>query len=257
MSVLDRVRVVMVNTSDSGNIGAAARAMKTMGLSQLVLVSPDEFPTAKATARASGAADVLHRAQVVETLDQAVADCHIVFGTSARMRTIPWPLMTPREMTSLVQSEAEDAQIAIVFGREDAGLTNDELRRCHYHICIPANEQYPVLNVGAAVQIICYELRMAALSQTQQPEVATAPGITLRFDEWDEPPVSAEDMERFLKHFEETLLDLGFYDPANPKQLLTRARRLFMRTRMDRLEMNLMRGVLSTMQKRLQEKSKE
>ncbi len=254
MELLNRIRIVMINTSDSGNIGAAARAMKTMGLSDLVLVAPKEFPTAKATARASGAADLLHKAKVVETLGEAIADCQMVFGTSARMRTIPWPLMSPREATQLVLNEPEGADIAIVFGREDAGLNNEELRRCHYHICIPGNEAYSVLNVAAAVQVISYEMRMAALSQEQAPEQGASsdkPVMPLQIADWDEPLVSAEDMERFMKHFEETLLDIGFFDPNNPKQLMTRARRLFMRTRMDRLEMNLMRGVLSTVQKRI------
>ena len=257
MELLDRIRIVMINTSDSGNIGAAARAMKTMGVSDLCLVAPVEFPTAKATARASGAADVLHSATVVETLDEAIGDCQMVIGTSARMRTIPWPLVTPREATELVKNEPEGADIAIVFGREDAGLTNEELRRCHYHVCIPGNETYSVLNVASAIQVICYEMRMAALEQEaaqQAPQQEAKPVMPMEFTDWDEPLVSAEDMERFMKHFEETLLDIGFFDPNNPKQLMTRARRLFMRTRMDRLEMNLMRGVLSTMQKRVKER---
>lgn len=247
MPSLDRLRIVMINTSDSGNIGAGARAMKTMGLSQLVLVQPDEFPTAKATARASGAADLLHRARVVSSLDEAIGDCQLVLGTSARLRTIPWPLLDPRQAAARVMSEPAGADIAILFGREDSGLTNEELRRCHFHICIPANEGYPVLNVAAAIQVICYELRMAVLAQ--QGGTADPGGM----QDWDEPLVSAEDMERFLKHFEETLLDIDFFDPTNPKQLLTRARRLFLRTRMDRLEMNLLRGVLSTVQKRLRQ----
>ncbi|MVF14553.1 RNA methyltransferase [Ketobacter sp. MCCC 1A13808] len=252
MESLNRLRIVMINTSDSGNIGAAARAMKTMGVSDLCLVAPKEYPTAKATARATGAADLLHRATVVDTLEQAIGDCQLVFGTSARMRTIPWPLMTPREAAQVVMNEPQGADIAIVFGREDAGLTNEELRRCHYHISIPGNEAYSVLNIAAAVQVICYEMRMNALaSKESEQEGAAAPMMPLEFREWDEPLVTSEDMERFMKHFEETLLDIGFYDPNNPKQLITRARRLFMRTRMDRLEMNLMRGVLSTVQKRV------
>jgi len=254
MEILNRIRIVMINTSDSGNIGAAARAMKTMGLSDLVLVEPKEFPTAKATARASGAADLLHQARVVSSLDEAIADCQMVFGTSARMRTIPWPLMTPREATQLVANEPDGASIAIVFGREDAGLNNEELRRCNYHICIPGNEAYSVLNVAAAIQVICYEMRMMALEQQQAQQagrVSDKPVMPLQITDWDEPLVAAEDMERFIKHFEETLLDIGFFDPNNPKQLMTRARRLFMRTRMDRLEMNLMRGILSTVQKRI------
>ncbi|HAG96781.1 MAG: tRNA (cytosine(32)/uridine(32)-2'-O)-methyltransferase TrmJ [Pseudomonadales bacterium] len=254
MELLNRIRIVMINTSDSGNIGAAARAMKTMGVTDLVLVAPREFPTAKATARATGAADLLYKAKVVDTLDEAIADCQMVFGTSARMRTIPWPLMSPREASELVLNEPEGASIAIVFGREDAGLNNEELRRCHYHICIPGNQEYSVLNVAAAVQVICYEMRMGVLARhqgQQQGDPPSKPSMPLQFADWDEPLVSAQDMERFMTHFEETLLDIGFFDPSNPKQLMTRARRLFMRTRMDRLEMNLMRGVLSTVQKRI------
>lgn len=250
MQLLDRLRIVMINTSDSGNIGAAARAMKTMGLRQLVLVQPDEFPTAKATARASAAADLLHNARVVQTLDEAIGDCQLVFGTSARLRTIPWPLIDPRQGASRVMNEPKGADIAILFGREDAGLTNEELRRCHFHICIPANEEYPVLNIGAAIQVICYEMRMAALERQASPVAPDQSGM----QQWDEPLVSSEDMERFLRHFEETLLDINFFDPNNPKQLVTRVRRLFLRTRMDRLEMNLLRGVLSTVQKRVKER---
>lgn len=251
MQLLDRLRIVMINTSDSGNIGAAARAMKTMGLRQLVLVQPVEFPTAKATARASAAADLLHRARVVQTLDEAIGDCQLVLGTSARMRTIPWPLIDPRQGAAHVMNEPEGADIAILFGREDAGLTNEELRRCHLHICIPGNEEYSVLNIGSAIQVICYEMRMAVLAQQANPAATDLTGM----QQWDEPLVSSEDMERFLKHFEETLLDIDFFDPNNPKQLMTRLRRLFLRTRMDRLEMNLLRGVLATVQKRVKERS--
>lgn len=252
MLSLDRLRIVMINTSDSGNIGAAARAMKTMGISQLVLLQPKEFPTAKATARAAGAGDLLFNAKVVETLDEAIGDCQLVLGTSARMRTIPWPLINPREAAARVMNEPEGADIAILFGREDSGLNNEELRRCHLHICIPGNEAYPVLNIGAAIQVICYEMRMAALEQAGAVEVTSNPD-GLR--DWDQPLVSSEDTERLLKHFEEVLLDIGFFDPSNPKQLLTRLRRFFLRTRMDKLEMNLLRGVLSTVQKRIRRDS--
>lgn len=252
MQALDRLRIVMINTSDSGNIGAAARAMKTMGVSQLVLVQPKEFPTAKATARASGAADLLFDAKVVDTLDDAIGDCQLVFGTSARMRTIPWPLINPREAAQRVMNEPEGADIAILFGREDSGLTNEELRRCHLHITIPGNDAYSVLNIAAAIQVICYEMRMTALERAAAPEAALNPdGVR----DWDQPLVSSEDAERFLQHFEQVLLDIDFFDPSNPKQMLTRLRRFFLRNRMDRLEMNLLRGVLSTVQKRLQQRS--
>ena len=149
-------------------------------------------------------------------------------------------------------NEPEGADIAILFGREDSGLTNEELRRCHLHITIPGNDAYSVLNIAAAIQVICYEMRMTALERAAAPEAELNPdGVR----DWDQPLVSSEDMERFLQHFEQVLLDIDFFDPSNPKQMLTRLRRFFMRNRMDRLEMNLLRGVLSTVQKRLQHRS--
>jgi len=247
MAQLDNVRIVMINTSDSGNIGAAARAMKTMGLKHLYLVDPKEYPTAKASARASGAADVLHGAIVKQTLAEAIEGCGLVWGTSARLRTIPWPVVNPRQAAEQIAQERDDSQIAIVFGREDAGLTNDELHKCHYHISIPSNAEYGVLNVASAVQLICYELRMRLIEQ-KTVEVDNALQMPLSITEWDVPLVGMDDMDRFFEHFEETMQEIGFYDPENPRQLMTRARRLFSRTRLDRLEMNLMRGFLSKIQ---------
>lgn len=244
----DNIRIVMINTSDSGNIGAAARAMKTMGFSQLYLVEPKEYPSGKATARASGAADVLHHAKVTQTMEEALEGCQLVVGTSARMRSIPWPVMTPRQFAGMVANERDDSQVAIVFGREDSGLSNEELRRCHYHVSIPGNPEYCVLNVAAAVQLICYDLRMELVESQTEDAATEKPEMILSRTEWDAPLVSAEDMERFFQHLEETLLDIRFYDPNNPRQILTRIRRLFSRTRLDQLEMNLMRGVLARVQ---------
>lgn len=163
---LQHVRIVMVNTTLPANIGAAARALKTMGLSRLVLVAPKTFPSPDATALAAGAGDVLEQVVVVETLEQAIADCELVFGTSARSRTIPWPLLDARPATELAMQHIRQhhSQIAIVFGREDRGLTNDELAMANYHLTIPVNPEYGVLNVAAAIQLICYELRMEALA---------------------------------------------------------------------------------------------
>lgn len=243
------IRIVMINTSDSGNIGAAARALKTMGFSRLYLVEPKDYPSGKATARASGAADVLHHAVVTQTLDEALQGCQLVVGTSARMRSIPWPVMTPREFANMLGGERDDTEVAIVFGREDSGLTNDELRRCHYHVSIPGNPEYSVLNVAAAVQVIAYELRMKLVEQPEPAEDSQdTPSMVISRTEWDAPLVSTEDMERFFQHLEQTLLDIRFYDPNNPRQILTRIRRLFSRTRLDRLEMNLMRGILARVQ---------
>ncbi|OUS24862.1 hypothetical protein A9Q99_23295 [Gammaproteobacteria bacterium 45_16_T64] len=254
MISLDNIRIVMINTSDSGNIGAAARALKTMGLSRLYLVDPVEYPTGKATARASGAADVLHNAAVVETLDEAIEGCSLVWGASARMRSIPWPVMTPRQAAEQVANEPDESQVAIVFGRENSGMTNDELRKCHYHVCIPANEEYGVLNVASAIQLICYEMRVRLFEpqpavQGVDLEAEKALEMPLSVTKWDTPLVSVQDMERFFLHFEQTLLDIDFFDPNTPRQLMTRARRLFSRTRLDRLEMNLMRGFFSKVQK--------
>ncbi|MCG8671925.1 MAG: TrmJ/YjtD family RNA methyltransferase, partial [Pseudomonadales bacterium] len=211
----DKIRIVMINTSDSGNIGAAARALKTMGFSRLYLVEPNDYPSGKATARASGAADVLHQAVITKTMDEALEGCQLVVGTSARMRSIPWPVMTPREFTKLLAKERDDSEVAIVFGREDSGLSNDELRRCQYHVSIPGNPEYSVLNVASAVQLICYELRMCLVESESDadtsPESENVPSMSVSTTEWDAPISTSEDMERFFLHLEQTLLDIRFY----------------------------------------------
>lgn len=160
------IRIVLVNTSHPGNIGGVARAMKNMKFSQLHLVAPKKFPHVEADSRASGATDILENAVVHETLEQAIADCHFVVGTSARGRHIPWPVVDPRELSSIVQG-AGDKKIAVVFGREDRGLTNEELHLCHHHVHIPSNPDFSSLNLAAAVQVITYELRMADLYAEQ------------------------------------------------------------------------------------------
>lgn len=251
MNSLDQIRIVMINTSDSGNLGSAARAMKTMGFKDLCLVAPLDPPTtSKAVARASGAADVLHHARVVETLDEALADCTLVVGASARMRTIPWPLIMPPVFAELVSKEPTESRVALLFGREDNGLSNDELRRCHYHVTIPGNEDYCVLNIAQAIQVLCYQLRQTLV---ELPRAGVAPvdngGFGLR--EWDSPAANDEEMERFFQHFEQTLVELDFLDPNNPRQLPARIRRLFNRIRLDRMEVNVLRGFLTAVQKRL------
>lgn len=245
--MLANVRIVLVNTSLPANIGAAARAMKTMGITDLRLVEPKVFPSAEATSLASGASDVLASAQVVATLEEAVADCSLVLGTSARSRTIPWPLMDARQAGEAVRIESEAQKVAIVFGREDRGLTNEELQRCHYHVCIPSDEEYGVLNVAAAVQVLGYEVRMAHLLAAEQP-VPEEQRMPVQFLRWDEEVVPHGDMERFYAHFEQMLLDTGFLAPDNPRQLMARARRLFGRVRLDRIEYNMWRGVFTRLQ---------
>lgn len=252
LAELQQIRIVMVNTTLPANIGAAARAMKTMGLSQLVLVDPKAFPHGDATALASGAADVLQQAQVVETLEQAIGDCQLVFGTSARSRTIPWPLLEARPATALAhQAATQQQQIAIVFGREDRGLTNEELALCNYHLTIPVNPEYGVLNVSAAIQVICYELRMHALLAQTPVTTDTAHDDQMPITHhtvWDEPLVDQAQMQQFYTHFEQTLADIDFLDPDNPRLLPLRIRRLFGRIRLDRMEYNLLRGMLGRIQ---------
>lgn len=237
---LDRIRLVMVNTTHPGNIGAAARAIKNMGLSKLVLVEPKEFPSPKAVWRAAGATDVLENVQVVSTLDEAIEDCGLVIGTSARERRIPWPLLTPRECADKVWAETEHHDIAILFGREDRGLTNEELHKCHFHLHIPANPDYSALNISAALQVIAYEIRVSYLQAKE--------GKALHFDDWDLPPARTQDVEMYFEHLEQTLEKLGFYDPENPRQTITRLRRLFNRIRMDKMELSIMRGMLTSIE---------
>lgn len=251
--MLENVRIVMVNTSHAGNIGAAARAMKTMGLSDLVLVAPAEFPSATATALASGASDLLARARVVPTLEDALADCSLVIGTSARLRTIPWPLMTARECGEVARIESEKQRVAIVFGREARGLTNEELRLCTYHVSIPANAEYGVLNVAAAIQVIAYEIRQAHLVEPVEPP-ADEPMMPISYVRWDEALVKHDEMELFYAHFERVLIEVGFLAEDNPRQLMTRARRMFNRVRLDRLEYNMLRGFLTSVQQKLKQR---
>jgi tRNA (cytidine32/uridine32-2'-O)-methyltransferase len=234
--MLDRIRIVLVNTSHPGNIGSAARAMKTMGLSELYLVSPKLFPDRKADELATGATDVLKRAVVVESFEAAIADCQMVVGTSARMRTVPWPLLPPREMAEKLRQEPAHAKIALVFGREQSGLTNEELQCCHLHVQIPADPEFSSLNIAAAVQVIAYELRLASLAA--QPVEET----------WDYRLANMDEMERLFTHLEEVFIEIDFLKPSAPRKLMTRMRRLFLRARPDVMEMNMLRGMLTAIQ---------
>lgn len=234
--MLDRIRIVLINTSHPGNIGSAARAMKTMGLSDLYLVSPLHFPHPKATELATGASDILDKAVKVATLDEAISDCHLVIGTSARSRTIPWPLSAPREMADKIRQEAPDSQTAILFGCETSGLSNEELQRCHAHIQIPTDPSYSSLNLAAAVQVIAYEMRLASLSQQATVE------------EWDYRSATVDEMEKFFNHLQDVLIQIEFLKPEAPRKLMTRMRRLFLRARPDVMEMNMLRGMLTAVE---------
>lgn len=231
------VRIVMVHTSHPGNIGAAARAMKNMCLSDLVLVSPQGFPSAEATSRASGADDVLAAARVVGTLAEAVSDCRVVIGASARLRSVAWPLVDPRECAQMAAAEARKGPVSIVFGRESSGLSNEELDLCTHLVHIPTNPGYSSLNVAMAVQVISYELMQAR-------------GRELPTEREDTRVASNAEMEGFFSHLEQALDEIGFTDERRAEKLLRRLRRLFHRAEPDSEEVNILRGILSAAQGR-------
>lgn len=233
---LQQVRIVLVETTHPGNIGAAARAMKTMGLSDLRLVQPRHFPNAEAEARASGAEDVLASAQVFATLEDAVSDCARVVGTSARTRKLAWPELDPRSCGTTLMEVAAEAPVALVFGRERTGLTNAELDRCTEVVIIPANPDYSSLNLGAAVQVLSYELRMAALA-------SVAPAIRAP----ESPAATHDELERFYRHLESVLAASEFLDKRSPEQLMRRVRRLYGRAGLDRNEVQILRGMLTAL----------
>ena len=237
-----KIRIVLVNPPHPGNIGGAARAMKNMGLAELYLVEPREYPAPRAVWRAAGARDVLANAKIVVSVDEAIKDCGLVIGTSARERRIPWPLINPRECGDKIWKEAKSHQVALLFGREDRGLTNSELQKCHYHVHIPSNPDYSSLNLATAVQVLSYEIRMASLTRKN--------GKLPEMNEGGQPLATADELELFHDHLASTMADLKFYDPDNPKQLLTRMRRLFNRTRMDKMEVSMLRGLLSAAQRK-------
>ncbi|HLV76321.1 MAG TPA: tRNA (cytosine(32)/uridine(32)-2'-O)-methyltransferase TrmJ [Marinobacter sp.] len=247
----DQVRIVLVETSHSGNIGAVARAMKNMGLGNLWLVNPASFPDEASYARSAGASDVLDRATVVGSLDEALGDCTLVMGTSARGRKVPWPVMAPPQAADIALQQTRQGQVALVFGRENHGLSNDELQRCHYHIHIPSNPDYSSLNLAMAVQVVCYELRMQYLRglEADQSSPYLEPMVQPGDEGWDAPPATVRDVEGFFGHLEQVLVEIDFHRAEKPRHLVGRLRRLFQRARMDELEVNIMRGVLSAVQK--------
>ncbi|WKE64673.1 tRNA (cytosine(32)/uridine(32)-2'-O)-methyltransferase TrmJ [Gallaecimonas kandeliae] len=233
--MLDKVRIVLVGTTHSGNIGSVARAMKTMGLSQLVLVDPQCEIDGQAMALAAGASDLLRDALIVPTLTDAIADCALVAGTSARSRSLPWPMLSPRELGEKAAVEGQQAGVALVFGRERSGLSNDELQQCHFHVCIDANPEYSSLNLAQAVQILCYEVRMASLAA--KPAVAEEESVVY-------PPAKA--MENFYEHLEQSLDHSGFLIKAHQGKVMEKLRCLFNRARPDEHELNILRGILSS-----------
>ena len=244
MNTLPHIKIVLVNTSHPGNIGATARAMKNMGLSRLALVNPVEFPSGVAVGRAASALDVLEQAQVVNTLGEAIADCALVIGSSARSRSLPWPMLTPEQSAAKLIKESQSAKVALVFGREDSGLNNEELQLCHFHVQIPASPEYSSLNLAAAVMVLCYEIRRAVLRDEEADDKAE--------DEyWDQERATVEQVEYFYEHLERVLVEIDFHDPDNPRQLMQRLRRLFGRVRIDAMEMNILRGILTNIEHKI------
>lgn len=237
--MLDNIRIVLVETSHTGNMGSTARAMKTMGLTNLYLVNPLVKPDSQAIALSAGASDVIGNATIVDTFDEAIAGCSLVVGTSARSRSLPWPMLEPRECGQRSAMESEHAPVAIVFGRERVGLTNEELQKCHYHVAIPANPEYSSLNLAMAVQIISYEIRVAHLDRIAAHEPVPE----------EEPYPLVDDLERFYAHLEETLHATGFIRPTHPGNIMSRLRRLFTRARPEAQELNILRGILASVEK--------
>lgn len=252
-SILRQVRMVLVEPSHPGNIGAAARAMKTMGLSQLALVAPKQFPSAEATARASGADDLLHFARIGDTLDEAISDCGTVFGTTARSRRIETRVLDPKACAdhaiARLRASSDPLPVAIVFGREHSGLDNAELDRCHALVRIPTAADFSSLNIAAAVQIVAYEIlgassRLTGAASSGDPQARTEPCPGLSRGE-SSAAASASELQGFYRHLESVLIEIGYLDPQAPKLLMRRLRRLFNRAEPEVSEINILRGILS------------
>jgi tRNA (cytidine32/uridine32-2'-O)-methyltransferase len=261
--MFERMRIILVNTTHPGNIGAVARAIKNMGFKQLYLVSPQQFPSMEATARASGAEDVLASAVVTKSLEEALYDCALVMGLSGRARKIAWPTLEAREAADKVATELNQqnqSSVALVFGQEQSGLLNEALAKCHYQVTISANPDYSSLNLAQAVQVLTYECRMALLKKSaifsnsdqmvvknKEPEQETIKDLNAE----KQPLVTAEEIEYYFTHLENTLKRLQFLDPARPRHLMKRLRRLYNKARLDKTELNILQGILTAINKRL------
>ena len=241
--IQQNISFILVGTTHPGNIGAAARAMKNMGIHQMELVSPKEFPHEKAFFRAKAATDVLEKAVIYKSLKEAISETKLVIGTSARNRKVPWPIVSPSEAAEEIVafSKTSEAKTAVVFGREDRGLTNEELGLCNLHVHIPSSDEYPSLNLSQAIQIIAYEIRLKALSDEGK----------LKKQEWDVPLAENAEIEKLIEHFDELMQEVEFYKTDNPRQLLRRVRRFFKRSKLDHIEANVFRGVFAAIQKKL------
>lgn len=240
-SQLDGVRVVLVDTSHPGNIGAVARAMWTMGLAHLRLVRPKHFPSADATARAAGADALLYHAECFDSLQEALADCVWVVGTTVRNRHLELPSLTPRSFAARALAECGRGSVALVFGREQSGLSNQELDMCQAVATIATNPDFSSLNLAAAVQVFGYELRLAC-----SDPAPTSRGVPV---DGADGAVTAAQLEGLYTHLEQALTDIGYHDPQAPKLLMRRLRRLYGRARPDLAELNILRGILAATQR--------
>lgn len=235
------IRIVLVGTTHPGNIGSTARAMKTMGLNRLYLVQPRKFPHEQANDMSAGAQDLLQSAVITSSLKEALEGCHLVIGTSARPRDMALPGLLPSECAHLVHERSQTSEVAIVFGREHAGLTNEELLHCHYHVTIPSVAEFSSLNLSQAVQIIAYELRLKALG-------------TLTHESSENLLATTEEVEGFYQHLEDLLIAIDFLKLSNPVKLVQRLRRMFNRIQLEKREVNILRGILSNTQRALKRK---
>lgn len=233
------VQIVLVETSHPGNIGSVARAMKNMGLSNLVLVNPQKFPHQEATALAGNAVDILNDAKTFTSIESAIKNSKVIYATSARERTIDWPTVSARDAADEIHELVSNTiEVSILFGREDRGLTNEELQLANKHLIIPAHPEYPVLNIAMSAQVICYELYKASQNDP--------------ISKWqDFPAYTAEELNDLIKHFEDTVVALELVDPENPKQIMTRMERMFRRLYPDQMEGNFLRGFLKAINKRI------
>tara|TARA_B000000532_G_scaffold70258_1_gene55915 strand:+ start:216 stop:953 length:738 start_codon:yes stop_codon:yes gene_type:complete len=245
MGLNKQVKIILIETSNSGNIGSTLRAMKTMGFGNLCLVNPKKFPSEEVTALAANASDLIDTVEVVNNLEEALDGCNLVVGTSSRDRKVPWPNESIISASPKIVAEADkDNTVAILFGREDRGLTNNELQRCNLHVRIPANEDYPVLNVAMSVQVICYQL---LIDKTLCSEVK-------KNTHWDVPLAETNHVNRLIEHFTEVAEKLEVFNKGNPRQIGARIKRLFTRIGLDEMEVNFMRGFLSAIEKKLKDK---
>ena len=233
------VQIILVNTSHPGNIGSVARAMKNMGLANLSLINPKKFPHRDAVALAGNATDVLDNVKIFSSIQEAVKNSKVIYATSARDRTIEWPTLSSRDAALEIQELVMNKiQVSILFGREDRGLSNEELQLANKHLIIPAHPDYPVLNIAMSTQVVCYELYQAAQKSP--------------IESWqDFPEYTSEELNNLIDHFKETIEALELVDPKNPKQIMTRMERMFRRLYPDQMEGNFLRGFFKAVNKRI------